>query len=1113
MKKNLDYYGLFKPNSNWHKLLLTMKISAFLLFCCLVNIFAAPTYSQSTKISLNLKDATIEEVLNKIEDISEFYFLFNQKLVDVTRKVNIEADKESIKDILNDILNDDIKFIVYDRQIILTPSDVTYLSAALQQLKITGTVTDQNGNPLPGVTILVKGTTAGTLTDATGKYSLTDAPQNAILVFSFIGMETQEIQANDRMLIDIVLKEAAIGLDEVLVVGYGIQKKVNLTGSVAAIGRRDIEKLSVTQTSQLLTGLVSGVIVNQVSGQPGKDNVDITIRGLGTFSSAGNRPLILVDGMASSLDNVNINDIASISVLKDAASASIYGTRGANGVILVETKKGKEGEFIVSYQGNVGLQRPTEIPQIVDSWVYAEMINEALTNAGDGPQYSTQEIAKFKSGEDPDNYPNKRHYDDLIKSGSGVQTDHHLSFSGGTAKNAFRFSLGYLNQHGLVAETYYKRYNILLNVDSKLKENLTLNVKLSGQNGKSNEPTSVLDVGGVDALLAYALKIPNTYAGKMSNGYYGNFTGYTVEGWMDSESFISNVNLNSIASVNLDWKIFKSLTLTGRSGYEYSINNYKCYQPLLVVDQNITQGPASLRERNTTNSLLTLQTFMNYDLPVNLHAFHFLVGYSQESNRNNWLYAFRDKFPNNSLYEINAGATSNQQSSGSASEWALRSFFGRLNYNFNEKYLFEANVRYDGSSRFPKDNRYGLFPSASVGWNISKEDFFKVLWVDNLKIRGSYGKLGNQNIDDYPYQQMLVLGRNAVFGVPEVLSAGAAATVVPNINITWESTSVMDIGLDITILKNKLSFSADYYDKLTSGILYNITASSVLGLTPSVTNAGVVSNRGIEFNIQHQNSIGSFSYNISANFSYNKNELKELANVERDINRGLFVGYPLNSIYGYVTDGLFVDQADIDNSPTQAYTAHPGDIKFVDISGPDGVPDGKVNADYDRKIIGTSFPKYNYGTNMRVSYKGFDISMQLQGVFGLKKMLDNTIGNAFQQGSNPQQWMIDSRWTKENPNPNAAYPRFLMLGGQNEPRQWPSTFMIVNASYMRINNIQLGYSLPKGLVDKLGISNIRLYAGVKNPLTFDHFREGWDPEMEDGYPPVSYSNIGVSVNF
>jgi len=1063
---------------------------------------------------LDFSDTELIKVLDNIEVESEFYFLYNEKLLDTDRKVSIDVNDRPINEILDDLFDGtNIKYSIFDRKIILAP-DFIITNNYLQQRSITGTIKDENNNPLPGVNIQVEGTTIGTISNANGSYTITIPNENVVLVFSFIGYNTQKIPAVNKTTLEVIMMPSTSSLDEVVVIGYGTQKKVNLTGSVTAVNSANIEKLSVTQTSQLLAGIASGVTVLQSSGQPGKDGVSIRVRGIGTFSGAGNNPLVLVDGLSSSLDNVNINDIASISVLKDAASASIYGTRGANGVILVETKKGKEGEFRISYQGNIGIQRPTEIPQLVDSWVYAEMYNEALTNAGGSPQYSAEEIAKFKSGVDPDYYPNINHYKDLISSGSGIQTDHYLSFTGGSARNSYLFSVGYLDQAGLVAETYYKRYNVLLNIDSKIRDNLKLNVKLSGLKSKNNEPTAVdkNPSQGLEGLINYSIKIPSTYAGKMSNGYYGNQTGFTIEGWMDSESFISSTDLGAVANLTLDWEIIKSLTLTGKAGYDYSTDDYKFFRPVLVVDQFITQAPSDLTVRNSNNSLLTLQSYLNYNLAINQHNVQFLAGYSQESNRYDYVQAFRDNFPNNALYEISAGAASNQQTAGSASEWALRSFFGRINYDFKGKYLFEANARYDGSSRFAKHNRYGLFPSTSFGWRLSEETFFNVPFISDLKIRGSWGELGNQNIGNYPYQQLLTLGLNAPFGVTEKLFSGAAATTVPNIDITWESTRVADLGFDLALWNNKLSFTFDYFDKLTSGILYNITASRVLGLTPSVVNAGVVTNKGIDLSALHQNTIGDFTYSFSGNFSFVKNRVKELANVERDINSGLFVGESLQSIYGYIAEGLFVDQDDVNNSPTQPRTAKPGDIKFKDISGPQGTPDGKVDADYDRTIIGNTFPKYTFGGNINAQYKGFDILIQMNGVAGFQQMIGGYEGNAFHHGSSIQQWMVDNRWTKENPNPNASYPRLLVLGG-GEQQFYNSTYNLIDASFLRINNLQIGYKLPASVTDKLGISFLRFYLGIKNLLTFDHFREGWDPELRTGYPPVRYSNIGVNINF
>ncbi|WP_161947534.1 SusC/RagA family TonB-linked outer membrane protein [Proteiniphilum saccharofermentans] len=1084
-------------------------------------MMAINTNAQDAVIELKTNSVTISQLINEIEKQTDYLVVYSNREVDTNRRVNFQKRSGNVSSYLNEAFSNteigydfENNYIVLSKKVYQNATTIAQLIQATQQQdkKITGKITDENGDPVIGATIVEKDNPSrGTITDVNGNYTLTGTPENATLQFTYVGMKTQEVAIDGRTTINIVLEADTELLDELVVVGYGVQKKVNLTGSIVAINEKDIEKLNVTQPSQLLAGLASGVTVTQSSGQPGSDAATLRIRGLGTFSSAGTSPLVLIDGISSDMNHINANDIESISILKDAASAAIYGTRAANGVILIETKKGKEGITKINYQGSFGFQRPSEIPKIVDSWVYAEMINEALRNAGSNQQYTEAEIAKFKSGEDQDNYPNKRHYDDLVKSGDGFQTEHYLNFTSGNDKNSYLFSLGYLNQNGFVDETNHTHYNVLFNASSKVSNNFRLNVKFQGRAGSTSEPTTIRSGDGVDGLLNYALKIPNTIAGKKSDGYYGQQTGFTIEGWMDSESFIKNTSNRMNVSAGFEWDILKSLKLTGLAGYNYDNTKYKRFWPVLVVDQTYTESPSELTETRTENSLLTLQSFLNYNKAIDKHEFNVLGGYSQENNTNSWLRAFRDNFPSNTLYEISAGAPSNQLNGGSGYEWALQSFFGRFNYVFDGKYLFEANTRYDGSSRFPASKRWGLFPSVSAGWIISQEKFFHFEPINHLKIRTSWGKLGNQNIGNYPYQQILTLGVNAPFGVSEKMFSGAAATVVPSTDITWESTRVVGAGLDIGLINNKVNASIDIYDKLTSDILYNVTASTVLGMTPSVQNAGVVSNKGIDLNLQHRHQIGDFSYNISANFSYVKNEVKQLATVIQDINSGLFVGYPLQSIYGYVADGLFVDQQDVDNYPTQPRVAAPGDIKLKDISGPDGVPDGKVNADYDRKIIGNQFPKYTYGLTFSPRYKNFDLFINMYGVAGVNKILGGFADNAFYQGSNPQEWMMD-RWTKENPNPNAPYPRFLVVGG-GEQQFYRSTFVMQDASFLRISNLQLGYTVPEKLVKKIWMSNLYVYINVKNPFTFDRFREGWDPEMGTGYPPARYFSAGVNINF
>lgn len=1094
------------------KIVKIMKLTCLLLLLSVSLAFASQSYAQKAIISLNITNKAVVDVLDEIEAQTDFQFFYNNKIIDVNRKVSVDAKDSNVFAILKQIFeNTDVVYKVVDNDIILALSETSDIFQ--EKRKITGVVTDQKtGETIIGANVLVKGSsTNGTVTDMEGRFSLEVSDDN-ILVVSYIGYKTKEIVVKSNSVFEIKIEEDSESLDEVVVVGYGTQKKVNLTGSVSALNTKDIEKLKVTQTSQLLAGMVSGINVTQGSGQPGADQSYVRIRGLGTFSSAGNTPLVLVDGLSSSLENVNANDIESISVLKDAASASIYGTRAANGVILIKTKSGKEGKARITYQGNFGFSRPAETPKIVDSWVYAEMYNEALINGGSSPQYTADEIAKFKSGEDPDNYPNKRHYDDLISSGSGFQTNHYIGLTGGNDKNSYMFSLGYLNQNGIVAETNYRRYNVMFNASSKLRDNFKVNVKFSGQKGDRNQPTAVDSnpPEGVEGLISYAIKVPNTIAGKRSDGYYGNQTGFTIEGWMDSESFIKNNDVDVIASANFEWNILKDLKLTGVAGYDYTNSDYKKFRPTLVIDQYTTASPSDLRVRSTQNSLLTLQAYLNYDLTIKENLFHFLLGYSQESNENKWVEAYRDNFPGNALYEINAGSASNQQNSGSASEWALASFFGRINYSFKDRYLVELNARYDGSSRFPKNNRWGFFPSVSGGWIISQEDFFNVSVMNNLKLRASWGTLGNQNIGDYPYQQVIALGINAPFGVSEVLQPGAAATTVPSTNITWESTEVVNVGADVGLFNNKLTFTVDYYFKETSDILYNVTASKILGMTPSVQNAGTVVNKGLDLSIQHRNVIGDFSYGITANVSYVKNRVKKLANVEKDIAGGLFLDYSLKSIYGYVTDGFFNSQEEINNYAKQPRTAKPGDLKLVDISGPDGVPDGVVNADYDRKIIGDQFPNYNFGLNINASYKNVDFLLNMSGVAGMNRLIEGYQGNAFYWGSNPQEWMVEGRWT--DTNHNATYPRMLVLGG-GEQQFYTSTYRVANASFLRINDIQLGYTFPSSMIHFLGMSNLRVYASIKNLATFHSYLDGWDPERTSMYPAVRDFMAGISITF
>ena len=897
-----------------------------------------------------------------------------------------------------------------------------------------------------------------------------------------------------------------------------------MSGSVTSVGAEQLEKRTATQASQLLQGATSGVTVTQGFGKPGSDQADITIRGLGTFSGAGNNPLVLVDGVPASLNSVSPNDIESVSILKDAASASIYGSRAANGVILITTKQGTPGKLQVRYEGYVGMQEPTQLPEYVDSWVYAEMMNEARNNVGRGNAYTQEEIEKFKSGDYPEEYPNKHHVRDLFNSGSGFQTKHNISINGTEGGTQYLFSTGYLDQKGIIEKIDYERYDIRLNLKSKVLDNLILNAKISGNFSTRNEPSVLSEgnIGGLSAIMRWTTSVPATIPGKKSDGTYGIHLSHPVgQAGIDSDSFFKAKNTFLMNNFSLEWDIINSLKFTTRVAYNWSYNRSDNFGAIFSWDnQTIEAGPSKLQVNSNTTSNLLMDAYLDFDKTFGDHYLHILGGYSHIVDNYESLDAYRENSPSTKLHVINAFATENDSNAGGASTSKLTSVFGRVNYRFQEKYLLEGNLRYDGSSRFPKDTRFGLFPSFSAAWVISNEDFFDVSGIDYLKIRSSYGVLGNQQIGTYPYQKTLNLNQPYPLGEEERLLPGIALTTLPFQDITWESVAVFDQGVDINLFDNKLSLSVDHYTRKTTDILYNLTVSSVLGMGVSNQNAGEVLNRGWDFELTYRNTINQFSYSIRPNFSINHNEVVSLAGVEKDINQGLFIGEPLGSIYGYKTDGLFIDQNDIDNYAVQNYETSPGLIRYVDISGPDGVPDGIVSAEYDRTVIGSTIPKYSYGLSLQADYKGFDFYLQLQGLAGYQKRLDG-LQFAFHNNGNIEQWHVDNRWTEENPNRSAKYPKLIPLSSSPEVPFGPnSEYWLQDAGFLRIKTLQLGYTIPSSIIDKTFIDQFRIYASGQNILTFDNYFVGWDPEMSTGgyanssyYPPTRLWLLGINVNF
>lgn len=719
------------------------------------------------------------------------------------------------------------------------------------QSNVKGLVTDSSGEPLIGVSILVKSTNNGTVSDLDGKFTVT-AKTGDILHISYVGYISQEIKAEENKQLRIIMEEDTKKLEEVVIVGYGTQKKVNLTGSVSSISAEDLASKPVMSTAQALAGLAPGLSVLQTSGRPGT-GATVKIRGTGTFSNAGTDPLVLIDGLSGNIDDIDPNDIQSISFLKDAASASIYGNRAANGVILVETKKGVQGKTTITYSNSFGWQRPTELPDFLPSWEYAEYYNMAMRNMDKQDAYLPEEIQKFKDGSDPDNYPNVNHLKWLLESGSGFQHQHNVSIQGGNATTNYNLSIGYRNQEGMTANTSNERMTALFTMKSEIAKGLTLNLNINAYNNKYNAPNG--EPQSIDGMIGYAVRQGPIYAGQKSDGSFGYQDNYSPEAWLASESFVQNINRNISASGQLKWDTpVEGLSFIGKAGVNYWTKYDKAYRADTYFDESKTVGPASLNVWTANNTYTTFEALATYEKRIKDHSFKLLAGTSVEQSANRGLEGYRNTFPNNYLYELGSGDKATATNNSSLEEYALLSFFGRINYSLKDRYLLEANLRYDGSSRFADGHRWGIFPSVSAGWRISEEDFWKNSSVstifDNLKVRASYGVLGNQNIGVYPYQQTYSLGQDYPFGNPAALQPGAAAGTYNNPEITWEKTAITDIGLDFSLFNGRFTGTLDYFYKYTSDILAPVEVSSIMGRGVGQSNIGAVSNKGAALSLE-----------------------------------------------------------------------------------------------------------------------------------------------------------------------------------------------------------------------------------------------------------------------
>jgi len=1005
-----------------------------------------------------------------------------------------------------------------------------------QQKSVTGRVTDENNDPIPGANVVVKGTTIGTITDADGNYKL-QVPESAkILTFTFIGFEPQDIDITGKSTANVKLQLTSIGLEEIVAVGYGTQKKVNLTGSIASVQGEDLAKKSTIQTSQALQGMAAGVTVTSSNGRPGKEGTTVRIRGIGTLND--NNPLVLIDGISSSLDAVDPNDIETMSILKDAASSSIYGSRAANGVILITTKRGKTDRVTVTYKGSVGITTPIAIPKNASAWDYMTMYDEANANdlrndAGvpGGFIYGPDKINTWKNATDRDEYPNSDLFKETYRN-QAAETSHYLGFSLGNDKLRSNTSINYAWQDAHYAHSDYNRYGIRSNNSYTINKYVEFGFDLSVRNAFSQDAASGQgDYGTIDQLM----RLPAIYQTRYSNGVWGgNYSGTPHAMMITEEGLAMRYEdwQETIAKISATFKPFSGMQLDFSYAPKFSTNSIKQVKKVMPLYDYKTLAvswkptyPATLGETREKTREDDINILLNYTKSFGKHDVAALGGFQYLTNTFNNLYAYRQVNNFQQFEEINSYDPTGMTNSGYTTEWALMSYFGRLNYAFDGKYLLEANIRYDGSSRFATGYKWGIFPSFSGAWRFSAEPFMQgIKWLSNGKLRASWGELGNQSGlgSNYPFALNVATDQYTVFG--GVLNPGYAPVNYALTDITWESTRMIDFGIDLTMFDGQLDATFDWYKKDTRDILLTMPIPGVMGYANSPKqNAGAVENKGWDLSISHKNTIGQFNYKVTGILSDVRNKITDLGGLAPQIS-GVHVrqvGDPIDALYGYIADGLFSSFTE-----ARAYTVaqfgklQGGDIRYVDQltvdTNADGIPDvgDKKIAGDDRVILGNPIPRYTYSLDLYTSYKGFDFAVFLQGVGKRDGYVSGWLAYPFQNASTALVQHLD-RWSEANPNPNAAYPR-LSINQQSNNLQ-PSTFWQVSAAYLRLKNIQLGYSLPDKLLKSKSVAGVRFYANGTNVFTTSKLPLGMDPEspetVQNSYPLISTYTFGVEVKF
>jgi len=1152
-------------------------------------------FSMSAQISLNVKQQPLKEVFKLIESKSEYRFFYNESLKGLDQLCTIKVDNASIDKVMTQLLSQaDVGYKKDKNNLIVLFQKSKSQEEMNEQTrknihKITGFVKDEKGQPLPGASVIIKGNKQCVITDLDGAFSLQNVDDNSILQVSFVGMKKQEISINKQTNLDITLQDEALGLNEVVAVGYATQKKVNVIGSVSTINSKLLDNRPVTNLSSALAGLATGVYVRNTSGQPGSDGASILIRGAGTLNNTA--PLVIIDGIVGTTTGLNPNDVESISVLKDAATAAIYGSLASNGVILVTTKSGSQGKINVSYSGNTSITHPNNLPGFVSDYArHMQLVNEGYSNIGQTPVYTASTIALWQNANENPNeltslgipnyvaYPNTN-WANIIFQDKLLQ-NHNVSLKGGTQNTQFLLSAGYMDNPGTMPNTGSDRYQIRVNLQSKVAKFLTVGTQTFG----SVQNSSVVDLNTVFSYLTAT--VPGVYP--QYNGQYG-FPSASEESSTANNPLASLYSLagentvtmaNTTLFANLD--IAKGLRMEAKAHYDLSYtenNNHPVSQDKWNFATNtIGSSAVSPRQLTTQYSLyknynVILDNVLKYNTTIaGKHDVGVLAGYNQQYFK---LYNFLAKktgLLDASLTTLNT-ATTLTTISGDAYDYALRSFFGRLNYVYSQKYLFEAVLRYDGSSRFSKDSRWGFFPAFSGGWRVSEEPFMRNInkLVDNLKLRASWGKTGNNASGNYDYQATYNTTQYSYNGVA---TNGLIQKKSANPYLQWETTTTTNLGLSGTALKGAFNFELDVYRGFTEGILFVPTVPITVGTATAATqNIAQVTKKGIELTLGYNGKLKNFKYSISGNIAYNYNNVKKykgqlqegyvtdangnqvyssnLGSVSTGSTQRILQGHRINEYYLYPVykgngaytnedgsvnknggpkDGMIRTEQDMNwlqMMIAAGYTFQPsggvsnskiwyGDLIYGDTNG-----DGIYGNSYDQKFTGkTSSPSWNYGVNLNLAYKGLDVSMIWAGSAGMSYYWNETYMNRsiVALGKAVPTLVADDHYYYNEANPsdpanniNGHYPRLKTTDPQNGIA---SNFYLYNASYLKLKSLQIGYTIPERLTKKESISNARIFIGGENLLTLTSF-PGIDPEVGAtiSYPTMRQYTLGLNITF